>query len=91
MLLLVDKIVLYVQLQNPQCRLHWSGKMKTCGLRELGRSDQHSVVFWQPSVCIKLGCQCLATKEIRRARSITVDPDNRVEIEFRRFRVFECI
>ena len=87
-------------LQNSHCSLH-SGdegdseikntKSVVCGLRELDlpEGDSNGVRFWTPGKCRRYHCQCLATRDVNRERR-TIS-DNKTDIVYKRFRVFECV
>ncbi len=76
-------------MQNPQCQLHKRGESKTCGMRQLDAVKGSGVIFWNPRVCQRLHCQCQAVKDVaREKRSIY---NNKTTIEYKRFRIFECL
>lgn len=80
-------------LKNPKCKLHKEDGHtvpRRCGLRELDLpSNKSGVHFWNPQLCHSAHCQCVATKEIRREKRTVLN--NKTEIEYRRFRLFECV
>ena len=92
-------LLLLLFLQNPKCSLHQEGESNSevtttsivCGLRELDlpESAGSGVRFWTPSRCLRHSCQCIATREERRQKR-TVS-DNKVDVTYNRFRVFECV
>ena len=91
-------IVIFLLLQNHQCRLHAGNageKTATqsviCGLRELDLPEEEGdgVRFWLPRKCQKYHCQCLATRDVNREKR-TIS-DNKTDIVYKRFRVFECV
>ncbi len=84
----------YFVLQNAKCKLHKeNGKTipRRCGLRELDLPDNESgVEYWNPQICRSARCQCVATKEIRKKAKRSI-ANNKTIIEYRRFKLFECV
>ena len=85
---------LFSVLQNAKCKLHKeNGKTipRRCGLRELDLPGNESgVEYWNPQICRSAHCQCMATKEIRKKEKRSI-ANNKTIIEYRRFKVFECV
>ncbi len=88
------KKTLFVSIQNAKCKLHKEdGKTisRRCGLRELDLPDNESGVrYWNPETCRSAHCQCVATKEIRRKEKRSI-ANNKTTIEYRRYKLFECV
>lgn len=88
---LTEEPLMIQTFKNPQCplnQLQAASKTRRCGLKELNPVKGRGVVFWTPKTCGSK-CQCRATKEIRREKRTIVN--NKTVIEYRRFRVFECV
>lgn len=64
-------------LQNPHCSLHTDSNTtvpKMCGLRQLDLPEGSSgIKSWNPNICRRFHCKCLATKEVHRMKRTIAD------------------
>lgn len=79
-------------MKNPHCSLHKPDRTvsKVCGIRQLDVPVEASgIKSWNPGLCRKFHCKCLATKEVHRMKRTIAD--NKTTLDTHRYRVFECV